>query len=66
MHRVPPSVGVLQALDAQRCLLECGAHSLDTLVHWLVVIDLGYEVLAPDALQVRLKVVGERALRGAS
>lgn len=64
LHRIPPSVGVLNALDAQRCVLECGAHSLDTLVYWLVVLDLSYEVLAPEALKDRLKVVGERALRG--
>jgi hypothetical protein len=35
-------------------------------VHWLVVLDLGYEVLAPQALKDRLKVVGQRALRGAT
>jgi predicted DNA-binding transcriptional regulator YafY len=65
-HRIPASVGALQALDAQRCVLESGSHSLDTLVHWLVVLDLGYEVLAPQALKDRLKVVGQRALRGAT
>ncbi len=65
MHRIPASVGVLKALDAQRCVLESGAHSLDTLVHWLFALDLGYKVLAPQALKDRLNVVGERALRGA-
>ena len=66
VHRIPASVGVLKALDAQRCVLESEAHSLDTLVHWLFVLDLGYEVLAPEALKDRLRVVGERALRGAA
>ncbi len=66
VHRIPASVGSLKALDAQRCVLECGANSLDRLVHWLVALDVGYEVLAPQALKDRLKVVGERALRGAS
>jgi len=63
MHRIPPSVGVLKALDDQRCVLECGAHSLDTLVYWLVVLDLDCEVLAPQALKERLRAMGERALR---
>jgi predicted DNA-binding transcriptional regulator YafY len=63
VHRIPASVGVLKALDAQRCVLECGAHSLDTLVYWLVVLDLDFEVLAPQALKDRLKAIGERALR---
>ena len=66
VHRIPASVGSLKALDNQRCVLECGAHSLDGLVHCLVALDVGYEVLAPEALKDRLKVVGERALRGAS
>jgi predicted DNA-binding transcriptional regulator YafY len=66
VHRLPASVGVLKVLDAQCCVLESAAHSLDTLVHWLFALDVGYEVLAPEALKDRLKVVGERARRGAS
>ncbi len=62
VHRIPASVGVLKALDAQRCVLECGAHSLDTLVYWVVVLDLDFEVLAPQALRDRLRAFGERAL----
>ncbi len=62
-RRIPASAGVVLALDGQRCVLECGAHSLDTLVYWVTVLDVDYEVLAPQALKDRLRVAGERALR---
>ena len=61
--RIPPSAGVLQALDEERCLLEGGAHALDALVYWLMALDVDFEVLAPEALKAQLRRAGERALR---
>jgi len=62
-RRIPPSAGVLQPLDDARCLLECGANALDPLVYWLMALDVDFEVLAPAALQERLRAAGERLAR---
>lgn len=63
VRRIPPSAGVLQPLDDQRCLLDWGAHGLDPLVYWLLALDVDFEVLMPSALKDRLRAVGERAAR---
>ncbi|KZT16081.1 DNA-binding transcriptional regulator [Acidovorax sp. GW101-3H11] len=61
-RRIPPSAGVVTTLDqGQRCQLECAAN--DSLVYWLMALDVEFEVLAPAALKARLRVAGERALR---
>ena len=61
-RRIPQSAGVVSALDeGQRCQLDCGAN--DSLVYWLMALDVEFEVLAPVSLKERLRVAGERALR---
>jgi predicted DNA-binding transcriptional regulator YafY len=62
-RRIPPSAGLLEAIDAKRCLLQCGANALDSLVYWLMALDVDYEVLEPAALKQRLRVAGERLAR---
>lgn len=64
-RRIPQSAGVVTALaDGQRCQLECAAS--DSLVFWLMALDVEFEVLAPVSLQERLRVAGERALKCAA
>lgn len=61
-RRIPPSAGVVSTRDqGQRCQLECAAN--DSLVYWLMALDVEFEVLAPAALKERLRVAGERAQR---
>ena len=61
-RRIPPSAGVVSSLDqGQRCQLECAAN--DSLVYWLMALDVEFEVLATASLKERLRVAGERALR---
>jgi len=61
-RRIPPSAGVVSTRDqGRRCQLECAAN--DSLVYWLMALDVEFEVLAPAALKERLRVAGERALR---
>lgn len=62
-RRIPATAGVLEALDGERCLLQCGAHALDALVYWLLALDVDFEVLAPEALTERLRRARERLAR---
>ena len=62
-RRIPPAAGVLQPLDDARCLLECGAADLGALVYWLMALDVDFEVLAPAALQERLRMASARLAR---
>ena len=62
--RIPATAARLEALDGERCLLQCGAHALDSLVYWLMALEVEFEVLAPAALRERLDQVAQRLLRG--
>ncbi|HEX5685836.1 MAG TPA: YafY family protein [Ideonella sp.] len=62
-RRIPAAYGLLETIDADRCLLQCGAHALDQLVYWLLALDVDFEVLEPAALQQRLIAAGERVAR---
>lgn len=61
--RIPPAAGVLSDAPGGRCLLECGAHAPDSLIYWLLVLDVEFDVLSPPALAERLRRAGERLAR---
>ena len=63
-RKIPTSAGALEAVDAERCLLVCGAGALGSLVYWLMAMELEFEVLGPPALQQKLRDAGERVARG--
>jgi predicted DNA-binding transcriptional regulator YafY len=64
-RRIPPSAAVVHPLEeGRRCLMECGVS--DSLVYWLMALDVEFEVQAPASLADRLRVAGERALRCAA
>lgn len=62
-QRIPAAYGLLEAIDDERCLLQCGAHALDHLAYWLLAFDVDFEVLEPVALRERLRRAGERVGR---
>lgn len=62
-RRIPPAYGLLETIDADRCLLQCGAHDLDQLVYWVLAFDVDFEVLEPAALKERLIAAAERVAR---
>ena len=62
-QRIPAAYGLLDAIDDERCLLQCGAHALDRLAYWLLAFDVDFEVLEPVALKEHLARAGERAAR---
>lgn len=54
-RRIPPSAGVLEAVDAQRCLLQCAAAAQHAVVYWLLALDVDFEVLGPACLMEQLE-----------
>lgn len=60
---IPPAAATLETLDDARCLLLCSAGQLDSLVYWLMALDVEFDVLEPPALRQRLRVAGERVAR---
>ena len=65
-RRIPPSAGRLEALDDERCVLECGAPTLDALAYGLMALEVDFEVLTPSALADHLRRAGERLARSLS
>jgi predicted DNA-binding transcriptional regulator YafY len=63
--RIPATAARLEAVegDAQRCLLLCGAHALDSLVYWLMMLEVEFEVLEPPDLRERLALAAQRIIR---
>lgn len=62
-RQIPTSAGSLEPVDAERCLLICGASPLGAIVYWLMALDLEFEVLGPPALQQKLHEAGQRVAR---
>ncbi len=60
---IPPSAATLETIDDARCLLLCSAGQLDSLVYWLMAMDVEFDVLEPPALRQRLRVASERVAR---
>lgn len=48
--RVPPAAGVLEAIDAQTCMLHTGSHSLEGLTIHLMLLGVDFRVEEPSEL----------------
>lgn len=66
LQRIPPSAAVLEAVDEHRCIMVCGANQLDSLVYWLMALDVDFDVIEPPLLKERLRVASERLARSLS
>ena len=64
-ERIPPTVGVLEAVDARTTVLTTGGDDLDVLALHLGLLDLPFRVREPHALRERLVVLAERLRAGA-
>ena len=64
--RVAPTAGVLEAIDANSCLLHTGAHSLDTLCVHLALIGVDFSVQEPAELIDYMRRMAERLHRAAN
>ena len=63
-QRVPATLGVLEARDAQSCLLRCAEYAPGLLEIWLIMLEVEFEVLAPAELQQHLRDTSARLMRG--
>jgi predicted DNA-binding transcriptional regulator YafY len=63
--RVPPSAGVLEAIDQHSCMLHTGSHSLEGLTIHLIWLGVDFRVHEPPELIDHLRRSAER-LRSAS
>lgn len=62
---VSSSAVVLQRRDADTCVLETGAHSLESLGAWLGMFGVDFEVLEPAELRDHLRRLAARLSRAA-
>jgi predicted DNA-binding transcriptional regulator YafY len=58
--RIPPSIGILEAIDDHRCVLHTGAGSLDGLAMWIAMIGFDFEVREPPELIERIRSLVKR------
>jgi predicted DNA-binding transcriptional regulator YafY len=61
--RIPATVGTLEAIDQQTCLLHTGACSLDALSVYLALLGFDFEVREPPELAARIRELAERFAR---
>ena len=67
--RIPTSLGTLEAIDEQTCMLQTQSSSLETLSVYLAFIGFDFEVHEPPELADRLRLLAERfsrAIHGAN
>jgi len=62
-ERVPPTIGMLEPVDRQTCLLSTGAGSLEGLAMFLAMIGADFEVHEPPELIDGLRRLADRLMR---
>ncbi|MFG3528523.1 helix-turn-helix transcriptional regulator [Streptomyces sp. NPDC047917] len=62
-ERISPAAGVLEAVDADTCLLRTGATGLDVMVVHVMLLGLDFEVVEPPELKDAIKVARDRLTR---
>ncbi|MCP2295959.1 putative DNA-binding transcriptional regulator YafY, contains an HTH and WYL domains [Nocardia amikacinitolerans] len=58
--RIAPTVGVIEPLDTESCLLRTGSNSLDELAIYVALFDFPFRVHEPPELVERVRVLAER------
>jgi predicted DNA-binding transcriptional regulator YafY len=62
LSRINATVGVVEALDEQTCVLVTGADSLETIAVYIGMLGLDFKVTEPAGLVEHLRALGERYL----
>lgn len=63
LDRINPTVGVVEPVDAEHCVLVTGADSLDTVAAYIGMLMMDFTVESPPELIPRLRVLSERYAR---
>jgi hypothetical protein len=63
---MPPTVGTVEPVDTETCVLLCGANNLDEIVVWVALMDIGFEVHDPPGLVERIAVMADRLRAGSA
>jgi predicted DNA-binding transcriptional regulator YafY len=63
---VPPSVGVIEAIDDETTLLTTGGDDLSLLALHIGLLGVGFRVVEPDDLRVRILEIADRLRAGAA
>jgi predicted DNA-binding transcriptional regulator YafY len=58
--QVPPSAGVLEAIDADSCMLHTGSHSLESLTMHLIWLNVDFHVHEPAELRDHIRRLTKR------
>ncbi|HXJ20165.1 MAG TPA: YafY family protein [Polyangia bacterium] len=64
-RKVSPSAGILETVDAKRCLLHAGAPSLDALAVWMSLLGVDFDIRDPPEAREHLRRLAARAARAA-
>jgi predicted DNA-binding transcriptional regulator YafY len=65
LARINPTVGVVEPVDDQTCVLVTGADSLDTVAVYIGMLMMDFTVESPPELVPRLQVLSDRYRRAA-
>lgn len=63
LARINPTVGVVESVDPQHCLLVTGADSVEMIAVYIGLLGLDFHVSEPPELVEQLRLVGERYRR---
>ncbi|QNO37680.1 WYL domain-containing protein [Protaetiibacter sp. SSC-01] len=66
LARINPAVGVVEALDAGRCVLVTGGDSYETIAVYIGMLGLDFRVTAPAELVDHVRMLGARYARAIS
>jgi predicted DNA-binding transcriptional regulator YafY len=59
-EQIPPTIGVIEAIDSETCLLHTGSNSLDELAVYLGLFNLPFTVHEPPELTMRIRDLAAR------
>jgi len=62
-QRIPPSAGILEAIDNHRCMLIAGAHSVEAITIHLSLLGVDFEVHEPPELIAYMHALAARLQR---
>jgi hypothetical protein len=63
MSRINPTVGVVETLDDEHCVLVTGADSVEMIAVYIGLLGLDFHVSEPPELVEQVRAVGERYRR---